>query len=309
MIIHQGYENLNLDSPIVTMGIFDGVHTGHKTLLDYLVIRAHAASAQSALITFSPHPRLVLEKNTSGLFFLTTIDEKLKLLEKEGIDHIILIEFSREFSNISACDFVKDVLVDKVGTRHLIIGHDHRFGRRGEGDYNTIQDCANRLNFSVEQVSGYQSDNALVSSSLIRDALLNGRLEDANKWLGYPYQITGRVVTGRKLGREIGYPTANIRPVSDHKLIPCNGVYAVDVIVSDEKYKGMLSIGTNPTVNSDPGFRSIEVHILEFNADIYGKDITVIFRKRLRDEKKFNSIEDLVLQMNRDKDDTMRVPD
>jgi riboflavin kinase/FMN adenylyltransferase len=307
MIIHEGYENLNLISPVVTMGIFDGVHRGHRTLLDFVITRASNAGSESAVITFSPHPRLVLDKNPAGLFFLTTIDEKIKLLEAAGIDHLVLIEFTKEFSNISACDFLKDILVGKIKTKHLIIGYDHHFGRRGEGDLNTILECAKNLDFSVERVQGFQTNEGIISSSAIREALLSGKLDDANNWLGYPYELTGSVIEGRKLGRTIGYPTANIKPDSEHKLIPCNGVYAVEVRVDGEKYPGMLSIGTNPTVNADPDSRSIEVHILNYENNIYGNKISVIFVKRLRCEKKFDNLKQLTEQMNNDKNETLKL--
>jgi riboflavin kinase/FMN adenylyltransferase len=307
MIIHEGYENLNLISPVVTMGIFDGVHRGHRTLLDFLTTRAKEAASESVVITFSPHPRLVLDKNPAGLFFLTTIEEKKQLLADAGIDHLVLIEFTREFSNISACDFIKDILVGRIKTKHLIIGYDHHFGRRGEGDFNTIKGCAKDLDFSVEQVQGFQTKEGVISSSAIREALLSGNLDEANNWLGYHYELTGTVIEGRKLGRTIGYPTANIKPESDHKLIPCNGVYAVEVRVDGRKYPGMLSIGTNPTVNADPDFRSIEVHILNFGNDIYGNKISVVFVKRLRSEKKFDNLKQLTEQMNNDKIETLNM--
>lgn len=309
MIIHEGYENLSLCSPVVTLGIFDGVHLGHRALLDYLVARAKEGKSESVVVTFSPHPRLVLDKNTSGLFFLTTIDEKKKLLRNAGIDHLIMIEFTKEFSNISACDFIKDILVGKIGTKHLIIGYDHHFGRKGEGDFNTIKECAKNLDFTVEQVEGFQTSEGIISSSAIREALLSGHLDDANSWLGYSYSLTGTVIEGRRIGREIGFPTANIKPVSDHKLIPCNGVYSAEVYLDEIKYPGMMSIGTNPTVNTDPDFRSIEVHILNFEGDIYGHEISVVFRKRLRDEKKFDNLQQLTDQMNDDKNETLRLLD
>ena len=307
MIIHEGYENLSLHSPVVTLGIFDGVHLGHIALLDYLVARTKETRSESVVITFSPHPRLVLDRNTSGLFFLTTIDEKKDLLKNAGIDHLIIIEFTKEFSNISACDFIKDILVGKIATKNLIIGYDHHFGRKGEGDFNTIKECAKDLDFSVEQVQGFKTAEGIISSSAIREALLSGNLDDANKWLGYSYSLTGTVIEGRRIGRDIGFPTANIKPISDHKLIPCNGVYAVEVFLGHLKYPGMLSIGTNPTVNTDPGFRSIEVHVLNFEGNIYGHEISVVFRKRLRDEKKFDNLQQLTEQMNNDKNETLHL--
>jgi riboflavin kinase/FMN adenylyltransferase len=307
MHIHRGYENINLERPVVTLGIFDGVHLGHRVLLDRLVACAREVNGTSVVITFSPHPRLVLAKESTNLTFLTTMEEKIVLLEKANIDHLIIIEFNREFSLISACDFVREVLVKKIGTKHLIIGYNHHFGRKGEGDFNTVKQCTDSLDFKVEQVQGFQADGGEVSSSAVREALLGGKLEAAVKLLGYEYSISGTVIEGRRLGRTIGFPTANIKPLDQHKLIPGNGVYAVEVNLEGEVYPGMLSIGSNPTVNSDSGFRSIEVHILNFGGDIYGKPISVVFRKRLRDEIKFDSVQELAEQMELDRQSTLRL--
>ena len=307
MIIHEGYENLNLVAPVATLGIFDGVHRGHRALLDRLVLRAKEEKSESVVVTFSPHPRLVLEQNNKKLSFLTTIEEKKVLLGSAGVDHLIIINFTSDFSNIPACDFVRDILVGKIGTKYLVIGYDHHFGKRGEGNFNTINQCAKDLDFRVEQVEGYQTNDGIISSSLIRGALLKGDIGKANNWLGYYYSVNGLIIEGRKLGRKIGFPTANIKPSTEHKLIPANGVYAVEVQLANKILPGMLSIGSNPTVNSDPDFRSIEVHIFDFDEDIYGRNLTVIFRKRLRDEKKFGSLDELVKQMERDKQDTLRL--
>jgi len=307
MIIHSGYENLKLNSPVATLGIFDGVHRGHMALIDFLVKRAKEASGESVVITFSPHPRLILEPDNNKLAFLTTTEEKKRLLENASIDHLIVIQFTKLFSSIPACDFIKDILFKKVGTRHLIIGYNHHFGRRGEGDFNTIKQCSDEAGFLVEQVAGFKTDEGPISSSLIREALLKGNLDEANSWLGYPYSLSGSVIEGKKIGRTIGFPTANIKPGSKNKLIPCNGVYAVEVKLEDEFFPGMLSIGSNPTVNKDLNFRSVEVHILDYDADIYGKNITVIFRKRLRDERKFDNLEQLTQQMELDKQETLRL--
>jgi riboflavin kinase / FMN adenylyltransferase len=306
MIIHQGYERLKLTTPVATLGIFDGVHRGHMALLNCLVSRAREARGESVVITFSPHPRMVLEQNTERLTFLTTLEEKKKLLEKADINHLIVIEFTIQFSTIPACDFIKDILFEKIGTRHLIIGYNHHFGRRGEGDFNTVKQCSEELNFMVEQVEGFQTHEGIISSSLIREALLRGNLDDANRWLGYHYSLSGTVIEGRRIGRTIGFPTANIRPESEHKLIPCNGVYAVEIKMGNDVFPGMLNIGSNPTVNSDLTVRSIEVHIINFDKDIYGSAISVIFRKRLRDEKKFLNLEQLTEQMLIDKEETLK---
>jgi riboflavin kinase/FMN adenylyltransferase len=307
MIIHEGYENLNIISPVVTLGIFDGVHRGHMALLSCLVSRAREMGGESVVITFSPHPRLVLEQNNISFSFLTTMEEKKVLLKNANVDHLIIIEFTIAFSKIPACDFVKEILVEKIGTKHLIIGYDHHFGRKGEGDFNTIKQCSEELDFIVEQVQEYQTEEGAISSSSIREALLKGKVDEANKWLGYSYSVSGTVMEGRKIGRTIGFPTANIKPDYQYKLIPGNGVYAVLVQLDDNLYPGMLSIGFNPTVNTDNRFRSIEVHILNFDKDIYGRKISVSFRKKLRDEKKFDNLEQLTTQMGRDKLDTLQL--
>jgi riboflavin kinase / FMN adenylyltransferase len=301
MVIHEGYEGLNLVTPVVTLGIFDGVHRGHRALLDCLVLRAKETSSQSVVITFSPHPRLVLDQNSDKLSFLTTMEEKKSLLENAGVDHLIIIEFTLQFSKIIACDFIKDVLVKKIGTKHLIIGYNHHFGRSGEGDFSTIKQCAESLDFIVEQAQGFHTEEGAISSSSIRDALLNGRLDEANRWLGYSYSVSGTIVEGRKIGRSIGFPTANIKPDNQYKLIPASGVYAVEVLFDGKRHPGMLSIGSNPTVNNDISYRSIEVHIIDFNQSIYGQTLTVIFRNRLRDEIKFDNTDLLIRQMNLDK--------
>ncbi|MCX6326004.1 MAG: bifunctional riboflavin kinase/FAD synthetase [Bacteroidia bacterium] len=301
MIIHEGYKNINIVSPVVTLGIFDGVHRGHRALLDDLVSRAKEMEGESVVITFSPHPRLALEQNPANLSFLTTMEEKKVLLEKTNVGHLIIIEFTKQFSRISACDFIKEILVGKIGTKHLIIGYNHHFGRSGEGDFDTIKQCAESLDFIVEQVQGFHTEEGAISSSLIREALLWGRLDDANKWLGYYYSISGTIVEGRQIGRSLGFPTANIIPGYQYKLIPANGVYAVQVQLDGLIYPGMLSIGSNPTVNNDSNARSIEVHILNFDENIYGKAISVIFRKRLREEIKFDNTKQLAEQMEFDK--------
>lgn len=306
MIIHKGYEDLNIKLPVVTLGIFDGVHRGHKILLDQLIRTAKESEGESVVITFSPHPRIVLEKESHNLTFLTTMDEKTVLFEKEGIDHLVIMDFNSKFSKIPACDFVRDILVGKIGTRHLIVGYDHHFGKSGEGDFDTIRKCSELSDFRVEQVQGAKHGNVVISSTSIRTALLEGRLDAANELLGYNYFIKGIIIEGKKIGRSIGFPTANILTEA-HKLIPANGVYAVEVLVEKSTFPGMLSIGTNPTIDSNNRVRSVEVNILNFERDIYGSSITVILRKRLRDENKFDSIDQLTDQMQKDKTDTLEL--
>jgi riboflavin kinase / FMN adenylyltransferase len=307
MIVHEGLKNIKFTNPVVTLGIFDGVHRGHRTLIDNLVTRAREEKGESVVITFFPHPRIILEKDHLNLALLTTMEEKKTLLENAGVDHLIILKFSKKFSNMQACDFLKKILVDRIGTKHLIIGYNHHFGFRGEGDFDTIKKCSEVVDFRVEQVQGFLAEERAISSSLIRQALLDGKLDYANNLLGYPYTLTGTVIRGKQIGRSIGYPTANIKPDDKYKLIPMNGVYAVEVNLHGKIYPGMMSIGSNPTVNTDSTIRSIEVYIMNFDEDLYGKTIKVIFRKRLRDEKKFRSIEQLAEQMNLDRQNTLRL--
>lgn len=301
MIIHRGYENLDLKNPVVTLGIFDGVHSGHMTVIDALKNRAKAVNGESVIITFYPHPRQVLSENNHNLKFLTSLEEKIYLLEKTGVDHLVIIPFDLEFSNREACEFVENVLIDKIGTKHLIVGFNHHFGRRGEGDFQTIKKCAESHNLYVEQVRSLTTDSYTISSSSVRNALIEGKLELANDLLGYNYFLNGTVVKGKELGRKIGFPTANVLPDYSHKLIPKDGVYAVNIIHENIEYKGVMSIGMNPTVNEKPGSRTIEVNIFNFNREIYDGKICIIFRYRLRDEQKFASIDDLTKQIEADK--------
>lgn len=301
MIIHYGYKNLSLKNPVVTMGIFDGVHRGHRFLLDSLVSRARETGGESVAVTFDPHPRLVLNRALKDISFLSSMEEKKILLGESGVDHLVIVEFTRDFSRIKACDFVERILVSEIGTRYIIIGHDHHFGHQAAGNYNTIENCAVSAGFMVEQVEGFKTSDGTISSSMIREALLKGVIDDANKWLGYNYSIRGAVVEGSKIGRRIGYPTANIDLSDKYKLIPGDGVYAVEALIDGNLFKGMLSIGKNPTVNPKAVKRSVEVNIFNFTKDIYGKEIEVIFRYRLRNEQKFNSTDELAEQMEKDK--------
>jgi riboflavin kinase/FMN adenylyltransferase len=308
MIIHRGYENLNLSNPVVTIGTFDGVHLGHRALLSELVSEARRYTGDSVVVTFNPHPRLVIDRESSvPVTFLSTFKEKRKLLEQSGVDHLIIVEFDDFIINLRACDFIESILVKKVGIRHLLVGYDHHFGRGREGNFDIISDCAAKFGFTVSQVPEvlYGSEN--ISSSAIREALLEGMLDKANSFLGYSYSMVGKVVEGKRIGRALGYPTANIETIDRYKLIPANGVYAVEIEIDNVVKKGMLSIGTNPTVNEDLFVRSVEVHIFDFSTDLYGREIKVIFRYRLRNEKKFATLSQLSRQMTLDKDEALRL--
>jgi riboflavin kinase / FMN adenylyltransferase len=307
MIIHEGYENLNLIRPVVTIGVFDGVHLGHRAVLEQLVNLAHLTKGESVVITFNPHPRLVLGGKTDELSFLSTLDEKKKLLAETLIDHLVIIKFDSYLRNMEALDFIREILVRKIGVKHLIVGYDNHFGKNKKGDLEKISRYAGIFDFTVEQGREIGSPEGVISSTSIRDALLKGYVENANRLLGYYYSLTGTVIQGRKLGRSLGFPTANIKPDDNLKLIPSNGVYAVDIMLDNKKLKGMLSIGFNPTVNKRKGQKSIEVHIFDFDGDLYGLSITLFFRFRLRDEEKFESIKQLTQQMELDKDLAMRL--
>ena len=307
MKVHSGYENLDLAHPVVTLGIFDGVHRGHKALLDYLVQCAGRYKGESVVVTFEPHPRFVLSENRKGFSLLTTIEEKKRLLEGAGIDNLIIINFTMTLSNMDACDFVREILVKKIGTKHLIVGYDHHFGRLRMGDFKSVGECAKKYDFKVEQIKEVITEEGIVSSTSIRDALLAGQPEIAGKLLGYTYSVEGIVVRGKGVGRDLGFPTANIKPSDKYKLIPANGVYAVMVQLEDRLLRGMLSIGFNPTVQSHPCKRTIEVNILNFEEDIYGREIRVFFRHRLRDEKRFDSVASLTDQMKLDRQLAMKL--
>ncbi len=297
MKVYHSPENTGVRSPVVTMGIFDGVHLGHKALLSRLVSVAEATGGEPMVLTFYPHPRIVLSKTPSSLFYLSTPEEKEELLGSYGIQHLVIVSFDRSFSNITAAGFLESVLIGKLNAGYLLAGHNHHFGKRGEGDMRTIEECAAHTGIKFERVEGVRAEEGYISSTLIREALLDGRLERANIMLGYCYQLKGKVVAGRRLGKQIGFPTANIEPLDPHKLIPGNGVYAVEAVVDGKQLNGMLSIGYNPTVNKNPGKRSIEVHLFNFSEEIYGREIRIIFRYRMRDEKLFPGIEELSRQM------------
>jgi riboflavin kinase / FMN adenylyltransferase len=301
MIIHHGYENLKILNPVVTLGIFDGVHIGHKALITRLLKKAKSINGESVIITFHPHPRLVLSENTATLAFLTSLEEKIELLEREGVDRLIIVPFDNSLSNTEACEFIEEVLVNKIGTKCLIVGFNNRFGRKGDSDFETIRRCAVSFKIDVEQVPAINTEKGIVSSSLIREALLNGELEEAASLLGYDYFLNGTITEGKHLGKQIGFPTANIEPDYKNKLVPKDGVYAVEVIIDGSKYKGMLSIGSNPTVNENPEIRTIEVNIFDFEEDIYQSKICVVLIRRMRDQIRFNNIALLIEQLELDK--------
>ncbi len=295
-----------VERPVLTTGTFDGVHTGHQMILRRLKELAAKEEGQSVLFTFFPHPRMVLYPNDNDLQLLNTQREKVELLEAAGLDHLLIIPFSRTFSRLHALDFVRDVLVDSLRIHAMVIGYDHRFGRNREGDMNLLRQLGEAYDFFVEEIPAQEIDHVKVSSTKVREALLKGDVHLANDLLGYAYSITGVVVKGDQRGRTIGFPTANIATIDPFKLIPANGVYAVHVTLKDGIHTGMMNIGVRPTIEG-AGERTIEVHLFDFQRDIYGEPITVRVRHRLRDEIRFDGLDALKAQLLKDREEAQRL--
>jgi len=277
--------------------MFDGVHLGHKCIIDELKKLGSAHNLETAILTFWPHPRFVFNPN-EDLKLLNTLDEKTLLMEKYGINNLFLKEFDEEFRNLTGEEFVRQILVDKLNIKYLIIGYDHSFGKNKSGNFELLQSLSKELDFEVEQMEAINIHENNISSTKIRNALLAGNILEANEMLGYSYSVSGTVVHGKKLGRTIGYPTANIETDSI-KLLPKKGAYIVEVFIEDKQYKGMLSVGTNPTVNGEK--LTVEVYILNFEGDIYDENITVKFRDFLHEEIKFEGLEKLIERLDEDK--------
>jgi len=287
-------------NPVVTTGTFDGVHFGHQKIIDRLKSVATKIGGESVLLTFHPHPRMVLFPDDEDLKLLSTREEKIKRLESAGLDHLIIYPFSRKFSRRTATEYVRDLLVNEIGVKTLVIGYDHQFGRNREGNFEQLIELAGIYDFKLEEIPAQELDDVKVSSTKIRNALLKGDVKTASKYLSHDYKVSGIVVKGRQLGRELGFPTANISVLDRYKLIPGDGVYAVNVKVNKGNFKGMLNIGYRPTVGGLYK-ATMEVNIFEFNENIYGHFIGVEFVKRLRDEIKFDSVEELKIQLELDK--------
>lgn len=297
------YQNIN-DFPkvkpaVVTVGTFDGLHLGHQKIICRMIELAKEINGETILVTFDPHPRLVVNTNSYEIKFINTQNRKFDLLNKLSIDHLIIIPFTKEFAKTSSEDFIKDYLIEKIGTKKLIVGYDHHFGRDREGNYQKLHQLGEQYGFDVEEITAQYIDDDAVSSTKIRKALMDGDITLANKMLGYDYSITGTVVEGNKIGRSIGFPTANIEIEDKFKLIAAGGVYACRIDIDGKRYIGMGNIGTRPTV----GINGLvtEVHIFDFDKNIYGQEITIYFVDRIRDEKKFNGLEELKSQLEHDR--------
>lgn len=279
---------------MLTLGTFDGVHIGHKKIVDRLIQSAIDEDCESVILTFFPHPRMVLQES-SEIVLLNTIDERAELLRKSGLDTLIIHPFNKEFSRLTAEDFIRDVLVSKLNIHKIIIGYDHRFGRNRTANIDDLIEFGKEYGFEVEQISAQELNDVSISSTKIRKALLDGDITLANAYLGYDYILTGKVIHGRKLGRTIGYPTANLEIAESYKLIPKDGVYVVKSTIDGKEFSGMMSIGNNPTIKN--AVRSIEVNFFDFEQDVYDKTIQISILHRLRDEQKFASVEILKNQL------------
>ncbi|WP_420401817.1 bifunctional riboflavin kinase/FAD synthetase [Flagellimonas sp.] len=282
----------------VTIGTFDGVHIGHGKILERLINNAKNAGLKSVVLTFFPHPRMVLQKDTD-IKLLNTLEEKTKILEAMGLDYLIVHPFTKEFSRLSATEFVRDILVNSIKTKKIIIGYDHRFGRNRNANIQDLISFGNALDFEVEEIPAQEINDVSVSSTKIRNALQEGDIVTANNYLSYPYMLTGTVKKGKGLGKQFGFPTANLDIAEKYKLIPKNGVYVVKSHWDDKDYFGMMNIGYNPTVSGKK--KSIEINFFEFDGNLYDKKIQVDLLHRIRDEHKFDSVQELQEQLKKDR--------
>jgi riboflavin kinase/FMN adenylyltransferase len=305
--IFTDIKNFYARNPVVSIGIFDGVHVGHRKIIDRLKELAVYYDGETVLVTLWPHPKVILEKENNNSMLLTTKNEKELLLEKLGIDNLIVLPFTREFSQMTFREFSRYYLIDKIKVKHMVIGHNHHFGKDRKGSFNYLKNISNEYGFTVEQISPVIIHKSTVSSSVIRKKLENGNIESANEFLGYKYFINGRIKAGEKIGRRLGFPTANIELDDSHKLLPKNGVYAVKARLDKMEYKGMLYIGTSPTIKAMYHNKKVEVHLLDFQGEIYSKGICVDFIARIRDEIKFKNEEELISQIYSDKHNILSV--
>ncbi len=298
MNIYHSFRDFTSEKPtVVTIGTFDGVHIGHQEIIKQLVANAREKNGESVILTFFPHPRMVLQKG-SPIKLLNTLNEKIELLKKSGLDHLIIEPFTLEFSRLTALEFSRDVLVNSLHTKTLVIGYDHHFGRNREGNFEQLQQYGNTYGFEVEEIPAQDIESVAVSSTKIRNALEEGNVDKVNQYLGYNYMLSGEVVKGKSLGRQYDYPTINIDIKENYKLLPKSGVYIVDSNINNEHFFGIMNIGKRPTLNGRR--KTIEVHLLDFDENIYGEHIRVHLRKRLRDEQKFASVEHLYAQIKKD---------
>lgn len=301
MQVHTNTEKLPLfRNAVVTIGTFDGVHTGHQKIIEQIKKQARAVGGESVIITFHPHPRKIVSGNQSNVHLLTTLDEKLHLLEDLNVDHVVIVPFDEHFASQNAEEYINDFLFAKFKPHTVVIGYDHKFGQGRRGDYHLLEEYGDKLGFAVQEIPEHVLHEITISSTRIRTALLHNDMQTVNEFLGHDYFFEGIVVKGNQLGRTLGYPTANIEIESDEKLIPSNGIYAVTVILENEKEsrKGMMSIGIRPTVGGTP--RTIEVNIFDFIGNLYGQKLKVFVREYMREERKYESLEALTEAIRND---------
>ena len=305
MQVHHDIDNLPVfNNAIITIGTFDGVHLGHQQIIDKLKQEAANAGGESIIITFHPHPRKIVSSVITGVRLINTLAERIELLEKTGIDHLVVVPFTDFFANQSAEGYIRDFLVEKFHPHTIIIGYDHRFGKERSGDYKLMEEKATVHNYRLREIPEHLLDAVKVSSTNIRNAILHSNIDEANKLLGYLFFFEGEVVDGDKLGRTLGYPTANLKNTDEEKIVLGDGIYAVYVRVDGKDYKGMMSIGFRPTVNGKR--RVTEVNLFDFDEQIYGKTIRIYVKKYLRTEVKFDSLADLTEQLHKDKEESLK---
>lgn len=313
MQVHTNIDQLPVfRNAVVTIGTFDGVHMGHRQIINRLKKQATDINGETVIITFHPHPRKIVSAGMPGILLINTLDEKIELLQQLGIDHLVVVPFTGAFANQPAEDYVRYFLVEKFHPHTIIIGYDHRFGKERKGDYLLLEKLVTVYDYQLQEIPKHVLDEIAISSTTIREALLEGKIETAGKLLGYDFFFSGTVVHGDKLGRQLGYPTANLKVEDDEKITPGNGIYAVYAVVngqqsggSKQQLKGMMSIGFRPTVGGKK--RMIEVNLFDFNKDIYGATLKVFVKKYLREEVKFNNLEELVKQIDQDKINSLEV--
>ena len=302
MQIHYGTADLHIANPVATIGSFDGVHKGHVQVIECHKRVARNLRGETVIISFEPHPREVLYPQEKRPGILTTLEEKRAILDQQGVDHLIILPFTRSLAELDYQEFVRDLLVGQIGIKGLVVGYDHRFGKNREGTFEKLKELSAKYHFYIEQEEAYEENQINISSTKIRNALQVGDIDRVNAYLGYAYSFAGEVVAGDKIGRSIGFPTANLQLKDDRKLLPAPGVYAVKVLVGQETFGGMLNIGVRPTV-SRSGIIRIEVNLFDFAQDIYGKEIRVSLLARIRGERKFENTDELQQQLLRDREE------
>lgn len=305
MNVYKGFQNIQkIPNPVLTIGTFDGVHLGHQKIIEQLNREAEKIGGESVLFTFYPHPRMVLYPEDHGLQLIQTQVEKIDKLRRMGLQNVIIHPFSREFSRLSALEFVRDYLVNRLHVKKMVIGYDHQFGKNREGSIDFLKEVSGTYGFEVREILAQEIDEVNISSTKIRNALLAGDMELTTAYLGEPYEFFGKVIAGQAIGRELGYPTANIDIESEIKILPKSGVYAANILLPDGSVKeGMLNIGVRPSVGMATNKTCIEIHVLDFNGDLYGSHVTVQLLSRFRSEKKFDSLFELTEQLQQDEKD------